>query len=172
MALKIAIDGYNLIGAISGIGLHLPDIEQAREELIERLITYKKLKGLKVTVVFDGTRSGNLARNQETREGVKIIYSRHGEEADQVLKQMVAEQGSGLTIVTSDKDVARFVEDKNAVVIASPEFAQLLAQCELMDVKGSDGDEDDYDCEGSRKKGPAFRSSKKDRKKKQRLKKL
>ncbi|VAV84169.1 hypothetical protein MNBD_DELTA01-795 [hydrothermal vent metagenome] len=171
MALRIAIDGYNLIGASSGIGLHVPDIEQAREELIERLITYKRLKGLSITVVFDGIRSGYLSRNQEVREGVKVIYSRHGEEADYVLKQMVAEQGSGLTIVTSDRDIARFVEDKSAVVIPSSEFAELLAQCELMDTKGGDGDDDDYD-DGRQKKGPAFRASKKDRKKKQRIKKL
>jgi len=170
MALRIAIDGYNLIGAWSGTGLHLPDIEQAREGLIERLIAYKRLKGLKVTVVFDGIRSGRLSRNQEVRDGVKIIYSRHGEEADYVLKQMVAEQGSGLTIVTSDRDIARFAEDRSAVVIPSSEFAELLAQCELMDVK-SGGDEDDY-CDERQKKGPAFRASKKDRKKKQRMKKL
>ncbi len=170
MALKIAIDGYNLIGASTGIGLSLPDIEQAREELIERLITYKKQKGIKVTVVFDGTHSGYLSRNQEVRGGVKIIFSRGGEEADYVLKQMVAEQGSGLTIVTSDRDITRFAEDKSAVVIPSAEFKELLDQCEYMEVKGSDEDED-YE-EDQQKKGPAFRASKKDRKKKQRMKKL
>ncbi len=170
MALRIAIDGYNLIGTSSGTGLHLPDIEQARTELIERLITYKRLKGLSIIVVFDGIRSGNLSRNQEVRYGVKIIYSRHGEEADYVLKQMVAEQGSGLTIVTSDRDIARFAEDRSAVVIPSSEFAELLAQCEQFDTKGGE-DDDDYD-DGRQKKGPAFRASKKDRKKKQRMKKL
>ena len=171
MALRIAIDGYNLVGAGSGIGLHLPDIEEARDELIARLIIYRKIKGVKVTVIFDGIRSGNLSRNQEVRDGVKIIYSRHGEEADYVLKQMVAEQGSGLTIVTSDRDIARFAEDKDAVVIPSAEFAQLLLQCELIEIKG--GEEEDYEQSDDRqKKGPAFRASRKDRKKKQRLKKL
>lgn len=170
MALKIAIDGYNLIGAISGIGLHLPDIEEAREELIEKLITYKKLKGLKITIIFDGIHSGNLSRNREVRGGVEIIFTRGGEEADHVLKQMVAEQGSGLTIVTSDRDIARFAEDMHGVVIPSNEFAELLAQCEFMSIKG--GEEDDYDQDDRQKKGPAFRASKKDRKKKQRMKKL
>ncbi len=170
MALKIAIDGYNLIGASTGIGLDLPDIEQAREELIERLITYRKQKGIKVTVVFDGIHSGYLSRNQEMRDGVKIIFTKGGEEADYVLKQMVAEQGSGLTIVTSDRDITRFAQDKSAVVIPSAEFKELLDQCKYMDIKGSDED-DDYE-ENLQKKGPAFRSSKKDRKKKQRMKKL
>ncbi|MBE9531262.1 MAG: NYN domain-containing protein, partial [Proteobacteria bacterium] len=41
MALRIAIDGYNLIGASSGTGLHVPNIEEAREELIEKLVAYK-----------------------------------------------------------------------------------------------------------------------------------
>ncbi len=170
MALRIAIDGYNLIGASTGIGLHLPDIEQAREELIERLITYKKQKGIKLTVVFDGIHSGHLSRNQETRDGVKIVFTKGGEEADYVLKQMVAEQGSGLTIVTSDRDITRFAQDRSAVVIPSAEFKELLDQCEYMDIKG-DSEDDDYD-EDRQKKGPAFRASKKDRKKKQRIKKL
>jgi hypothetical protein len=171
MALKIAIDGYNLIGATSATGLHLTDIEQAREELIEKLIAYKKLKKVKITIVFDGTYSGNISRNQTTRDGVEVIYSRHGEEADLVLKQMVAAQGSGLTIVTSDRDISRFAQDKSAVVIPSSEFAELLARCEFLDLKGDEDCDEDYD-EDKQKKGPAFKASKKDRKKKLRMKKL
>jgi len=170
MALKIAIDGYNLIGASTGIGLSLPDIEQAREELIGKLITYRKQKGIRVTVVFDGIHSGYLSRNQEMRDGVKIVFSKGGEEADYVLKEMVSEQGSGLTIVTSDRDITRFAEDRSAVVIPSAEFNELLDQCEYLDIKNGN-EEDDYE-EDRQKKGPAFKASKKDRKKKQRMKKL
>jgi len=121
-------------------------------------------------VVFDGIHSGYLSRNQEMRDGVKIVFSKGGEEADYVLKEMVSEQGSGLTIVTSDRDITRFAEDRSAVVIPSAEFNELLDQCEYLDIKNGN-EEDDYE-EDRQKKGPAFKASKKDRKKKQRMKKL
>ncbi|MFQ5735498.1 MAG: NYN domain-containing protein, partial [Thermodesulfobacteriota bacterium] len=95
MAPRLIIDGYNLIA--SGTGGGLDDIEERRDALIEGLSVYRRLRRVKVTVVFDGTHSGNLTGGSENRGGVRVLFSREGQEADTVIKALVRETGSGLT---------------------------------------------------------------------------
>jgi predicted RNA-binding protein with PIN domain len=171
MATRLAIDGYNLIGASAAGGLDSQDIEEARAELIRKLSIYKRIKRLKVQVVFDGTYSGRLSRSKETQAGVSVVYSRSGEEADDILRE-ISREGSGVTIVTSDRAIISYAEAQGAVVIGSAEFMDLLEMAEYAELKGLDGPEDEYDTPEKSKKGPSRRANKKDRKKKQRLKKL
>jgi hypothetical protein len=82
MALHLAIDGYNLLGASTGRGLGVRDIEKERENLIERLNAYRRVKGCKVTVVFDARGSGRLTRTRGKRNGIEVIFSGADEDAD------------------------------------------------------------------------------------------
>src|SRR3989344_3702693 len=78
MAMHLVIDGYNLIGAMTDLaGM---DLEGIREELITRLLAYKRLKKHRITVVFDGKRSGNLSRSSMNQKGIEVIFSREGDE--------------------------------------------------------------------------------------------
>jgi len=170
MSLRLAIDGYNLISFIdSGLG----DIEEQRGSLIESLCVYKKLRRVKITVVFDGTYSGNLGRESENRGGVTIVYSKNGEEADRVIKEMAHAFGNGLTVVSSDADIARYAGTQGSVVISSAEFAERLEAALYEEMKGVDPDEDDYEEDRhGRKKGPAKRTARSERRRRHRLKKL
>lgn len=181
MALKVAIDGYNLLGASTGMGLGISDVEGERDALVRRLGAYKRIRGVKVTVVFDGTRGGRLRRSREVIGGVEVIFSRSGEEADDILKRMAREKGPGLTIVTSDREVVDSAVGSGSVVLRSGEFLELLEGCEYEELKGGplyeDGGEgadgDDYGQNtGAKKKGPSRRPPKGERKKRGRLKKL
>ncbi|MCK4738441.1 MAG: NYN domain-containing protein [Deltaproteobacteria bacterium] len=179
MGLRLAIDGYNLLCAISGHNLGGSDFDDERELLIERLISYKKFKRARITIVFDGTHSGKLQRGKENHSGLQVIFSRGGELADDVLKEMAKDIGSGLTIVTSDRDVAHFAENQNAIVIPSNEFAYLLDESEYALAKGIEGDgelgdleEEDEAPTFGKKKGPSRRTPKEERRKKARIKKL
>src|SRR3990170_6269044 len=98
MAIRIVIDGYNLIGATTGVGLSVRDIEAEREALIKRLIPYRKTKGAKLSVIFDGAGMGRLSRSREMRDGVEIIFSRAGESADSVLKEYAERFREGMTL--------------------------------------------------------------------------
>ncbi len=169
MALHVVIDGYNLLGASTGRGLGV-DVERERERLIERLRSYRRLKGARVTVVFDGTRSGRLERSRETRGGVEIIYSRGGEQADHILKEMAGSKGTGLTIVTSDRDVADYARARGAVVVSSGEFSSILEMCEYAETKGVE--EEDEGPPRRIKKGPSRRLPREERRRLRRLKKL
>ncbi len=171
MGLRLIIDGYNLISTLSSPGNFDMDMEAEREELLKRLEVYRRVKRVKITVVFDGTATGNLRRGADKYKGIKVIFSRAGEEADAIIKDMAREGGTGLTIVTSDRDVAVISEKAGAVVISSTEFAELLYMAEYTEMKGLMEDDEEEDV-NDKKKGPSRRNSRKERKKAERLKKL
>ncbi|MFQ5586421.1 MAG: NYN domain-containing protein [Thermodesulfobacteriota bacterium] len=178
MSLRLAIDGYNLIGASYGMEMLHRDIEGVREMLIKRLTEYRRIKSkesaLRITVVFDGTGSGRLSRSRETVSGIEVVFSRSGEQADLILKEMAKNMREGLTLVTSDRDVADYAKWQESVVISSEEFNDLLEMAAYADMKGVEMEDEEEmpSGVGGAKKGPARRLSKEERKKRKRLKKL
>ncbi len=174
MPVRLVIDGYNLIKADTAEADYVHnDLEGARGRLIERLKVYIRLKRTRVTVVFDGTASGRLARGSESFAGIKVIFSRGGEEADAVIKGLVRDKGASLTVVTSDHDLGSYAEARGAVLISSAEFLDILDMAEYEDVKGVSPEDEDGEVPGfGKKKGPSRRPPKQTRKKRNRLKKL
>lgn len=171
MAVHLVIDGYNLIGAMT-IPDHVKmDLEDVREELIKRLLAYKRLKGCKITVVFDGKGSGSFYRARMNQGGVEIIFSKDGEEADQILKEMAKTERHGMTLVTSDRAVVSFAEACGAVAIPSGEFDAILSLSIYSDMKGVT-DEDEEEDTSTKKSGNPRKPSKQERKRLQRIKKL
>lgn len=169
MAIRIIVDGYNLIGREKG--LH-GNIETRREELINRLARYRAVKGHPVTVVFDGWRSGWPDEHGEIRQGIEVLFSRHGERADQVIARMAGELGSACLVVSSDREVARNVQAAGGVAVTAGEFEARLAQTVRTDPETDEVSEEDR--AGSRpvKKGNPHRLSKQERKKRLRLNRL
>ena len=177
MALRLVIDGYNYICASMGLSGSHPgrmDPTEERDALIDKLLIYKKLKRAKIIVVFDGGRSGNIYRSENTHKGIEILYSRSGEEADTIIKEMARAQGKGLTIVTSDHELGSYCELHGAVIIRSGEFYDLLNMALYSDMKGVEEEDETQTPSdaGGKRKGPARKLSKKDREKRKKLKKL
>ncbi|MDH3975946.1 MAG: NYN domain-containing protein [Deltaproteobacteria bacterium] len=174
MSTRIVIDGYNLIRQSDQlINLEAISLEEGRMGLIRLLADYKKIKGNLITVVFDGWKSDNIGSSRDKVQGIDIIYSGRGDKADDVIKGMAHELRDKIVVVTSDKDIANHAKKKGAVVISSPEFEMKVR----MTVGGDDfsdfGDEEDYEVRsGTKKKGPARRLSKEERRKKSKLNKL
>ena len=123
MALHLIIDGYNLLGA-GGRGRtgDEPWSEAAREALLHRLGAYRRRRGHAVTVVFDGWRAGGGSEQREHRGGVEVIYSRRGEQADQVIGRLAREYGKECAVVSSDGEVGRSARAAGALVILAKEF--------------------------------------------------
>lgn len=170
MGIHLVIDGYNLTGAMTSSGNTAKDLEGIRTELIERLQAYKRLKGHKITVVFDGKKSGHFSRARMQQGGIEIIFSKDGEEADQILKEMAKTERHGMTLVTSDRAVASFASAHDAIAIPSEEFDEILSLSIYHEMKGAT--EDDEEDTSTNKKGNPRRLSKEKRKRLQRVKKL
>jgi predicted RNA-binding protein with PIN domain len=158
--MHLIIDGYNLLHVNrSLINLNSIQLQWERERLIDRLSTYQKLKPCGVTVVFDGWQEGWSTETREKKKGIEVIFSKLGEKADEVIKRLVKEKGSGTIVITSDRDVARFSQRMDVAVIPSEQFR------ERMEGGSSDVLEErpEEEKRGIKKKGPARRLSKREK---------
>jgi len=123
MPIHLIIDGYNLLGVRGGLR---GDVEARREQLIRDLAGYRQRKGHPVTVVFDGWRAGHPVEHVEWREGIGVVYSKHGEQADAVVKRLAEKYGSDCAVVSSDHEIVNFVRAHGATVITSGDFETRL----------------------------------------------
>jgi len=121
-----------------------------------------------MTVVFDGWQGGWATEKRESQKGVEVIYSKLGEKADEVIKRLVKEKGSGAIVITSDRDIARFAERMAVSVIPSDQFQ------ERMELSADKFEENLAEREeaGVKQKGPSRRLSKKEKRARAVLKKL
>ena len=106
----------------------------------------------------------------EKKKGIEIIYSKLGEKADEVIKRLVKEKGSGVIVITSDREVTRYAERMAIPVIPSDQFREKIERSEE---KGHEVFEKEEEEEKDfKKKGPSRRLSKKEKRAKAAFRKL
>ena len=173
MPIHIIIDGYNLIRQSPDLSrLDRHDLQAGREALIDLLARYKKIKAHKITVVFDGTRAPGFSLERDRHKGIAVVFSRRGETADSVIKNMAAREREGVLVVSSDRDVTAVAQSRGAAIIESPAFEQKLMLVAYLETKGLDEEPDTGWQPTTRKKGPRRRLSKKARRSKAKIRKL
>ena len=164
--MHIIIDGYNLIRQSAALRRYERfSLEEGRKALIRFTALYKRRKGHKMTVVFDGWEGGPAEEERDRQEGIDIVYSRRGEKADDVIKRMVQHRGEECVVVSSDRDIADFVSRRGGTAVSSQDFEALIDKVKdrMSDTQprsdeGYDKDEDDVR-EGVKRKGPSRRLS-------------
>lgn len=170
--MHIIVDGYNFIGKYSGM---IGDIEEKREALINLLCEYRALKKHDVTVVFDGWQNGMPNESSEVKRGVRIVFSRLGEKADDVIKRLSV-KGQNIIVVSSDREVSSYAVNKGAVALSCTEFEKKLIELthtEPSDFDAVDKDEEIYSNSiTTKKKGNPRRLSKEERRKRARISKM
>ena len=169
--MHLIIDGYNLLHITHSLTrLNSLQLRWERDRLINQLSAYHKLKPSGITVVFDGWLGGWATEKREIKMGVEVIYSRLGEKADEVIKRLVKEKGSGAIVITSDRDISRFAERMDAAVIPSEQFQEKL-EVSSYKLEGAPEEEEEEE-KGTKKKGLSRRLSKKEKRARVALKKL
>ncbi len=175
MSLHILIDGYNLIRqspALSDIDRR--SLEEGREALLEYLASYKRVKRHPITVVFDGA-GADIHMERRTRwKGIAVVFSRPGELADSVIKRIVNRERERAVVVTSDRDIADFAAEHGAETIDSIEFEGKMKMATQPDMNLTDLTEREEEgwIPTTRKKGSSRRTSKRERKRRVRTRKL
>lgn len=163
----IVIDGYNLIRRSP---LFAPvdrrDLGEGRETLLAALVAYRRLKGHRITVVFDGRERGGARVQVAPVAGVQVVFSSRGEQADEVILRLVEKAPGGSVVVTSDRALALAIGRTGAVVLSAEEFEERLDRA-LREEDGGAACEDDEptsEATGPRKvKGAARRPPKRAR---------
>lgn len=170
--MNIVIDGYNFIGRYSGLS---GDIESKRDALINLLSKFRALRGHNITVVFDGWQNGMPSESSEIIGGVKVIFSRLGEKADDVIKRLSSAKAQNMVVVTSDREIISYVTGRGVVAISCGEFEKKLTELSYLEQAGA-GDKGDEVYTGrlitTKKKGNPRRLSKEERRKKLRMNKM
>ncbi len=174
MGLHLIVDGYNLIRASDSLSRQESiSLADGREALLERLAAYKRIKQWPVTVVFDGADGPGLNYRPAQIKGIKVIFSRLGQIADQVIENLVKQKGAQAVVVTSDRALAAACTAAGATILDSLEFEARLEMAFLSEIKGvGPEDEDLTPTLSTRKKGPRKRKPKADRRRAAKLRKL
>ena len=129
----VIVDGHNFIfNLLKGAKTSSEKLAYLREKLIADLDWYKNQKNCDMVVVFDARNSDNPSRNIQTVDGVKVIYSRKNETADDIIEELAGmETGYRRKfVVTSDYLQQKVVFGKNIYRKSSREF-----NLELKDLK-------------------------------------
>lgn len=108
--------------------------------LVESLIDYRERKGHDITVVFDGWKTGEGQESQSVIGGIRVIYSRIGENADAVIKRIISSVKREWIVVTSDRDIANHAWASGSVPAPAEEFLRAL---ERRGRSSGGGDDDD-----------------------------
>lgn len=163
--MHIIIDGYNLIRQSDSMGrFESFSLQSGRNELIRRTSLYKKARGHRITIVFDGWASDPLMEERDREGGIDIIYSRKGEKADEVIKRMVKEREEEIVVVTSDRNIADSISRSGGVAISSPEFESKMERTSEHNLPPSNSSDQNSSMSlRTQKKGPSRRISKKQR---------
>ena len=176
--MHIIVDGYNLIRQSDVLRLHeRQGLEAGRKALVHLLAGYRKTRGHRITVVFDGWLGGPPQEERDREGGIEIIYSRRGEKADEVIKRLARQRTDETIVVTADRPVMDAAIRAGATAIPSREFEARIRQTRNTPAQGyigPDKDDDDNDPagRGTKKKGPSRKSSKRDRMKHRSMEKL
>ena len=174
MTLHIIVDGYNVIRQSQQLSvLDLRDIQEGREALQEILVEYRKSKGHRITIVFDGTNAVSLGSQRQRFRGIEVLFSRNGETADTVIKRMAAKVRERALVVSSDRDIISFVSSMGSATIGSRAFEDKLMQALYAgEYGGMDDSPDTGWVPTTRKKGPSRRLPKKKRRNRDKAYKL
>ena len=161
---NILIDGYNLIGIAHD------NLEKARNDLIQKLQSYSKLKKHQITLVFDGWKSGQKDETKIKTAYLTIIYSRLGEKADLTIKKKLSSSNKQWIVVSSDRKISDYAAMKDHAAVSSVEFEEKLYSA-LDDLK-KDFIDDYITLPSARPGGNPRKLSKKQKKKNQAFRKL
>ena len=175
VSMLIIIDGYNLIRqSVELRRYERKGLEAGRNALLARLTEYGKIKNHQITVVFDGIQSGWAEEGRDRAGRINIIYSRHGEKADDVIKRLAAHSGEEIVVVSSDREISSYVTRLGRTSLSSPEFETILDKTIAADFSPLPEVEEDDDDQSKPvfKKGPSRKLPRARRKAQSKINKL
>ncbi|MGA3083867.1 MAG: NYN domain-containing protein [Thermodesulfobacteriota bacterium] len=161
MPIHILIDGYNLIRNYPPLSrAEKADFSQGREKLLEWLSLYRRTTPNPITVVFDGDKGDAINEGRDIFKGIKILYSSQGQTADDIIKRIAKKDGGKILVVTSDQELGSYGRFFKTGWIRSEEFAHRIQE-QLWTSDQKPLKEEDPEDLPKKKKGNAFRPSKK-----------
>ncbi len=120
----LVVDGYN----VTKRGYGEMSLEQQRNRLITGLGGIAAQTGDEVTVVFDGAE--RVHGLPPAPRGVRVLFSRKGETADELIRRLVRAEPAGrpVVVVSSDREVADGVRRHGAYPLGADSLVRRLSR--------------------------------------------
>ncbi|WP_405430525.1 NYN domain-containing protein [Micromonospora sp. NBC_00617] len=120
----LVVDGYN----VTKRGFGEMSLEQQRKRLITGLGGIAAQTGDEVTVVFDGAE--RMHGLPPAPRGVRVLFSRKGETADELIRRLVRAEPAGrpVVVISSDREVADGVRRHGAYPLGADSLLRRLAR--------------------------------------------
>jgi predicted RNA-binding protein with PIN domain len=120
----LIVDGYN----VTKRGFAEMSLEQQRKRLITGLGGIAAQTGDEVTVVFDGAE--RVHGLPPAPRGVRVLFSRKGDTADELIRQLVRAEPAGrpLVVISSDREVADGVRRHGAYPMGADSLLRRLSR--------------------------------------------
>ncbi|MFC7548376.1 NYN domain-containing protein [Plantactinospora sp. GCM10030261] len=120
----LVVDGYN----VTKRGFGEMSLEQQRKRLISGLGGVAAQTGDEVTVVFDGAE--RVHGLPPAPRGVRVLFSRRGETADELIRRLVRAEPAGrpIVVISSDREVADGVRRHGAYPLGADALLRRLAR--------------------------------------------
>jgi predicted RNA-binding protein with PIN domain len=120
----LVVDGYN----VTKRGFGDVSLEQQRSRLVSSMGALAAQNGIEVTVVFDGAEK--MVALPSPPRGVRVLFSRKGETADELIRQLVRAEplGRPVVVISSDREVADGVRRHGAYPLSSDSLLRRLAR--------------------------------------------
>ncbi|WP_412542138.1 NYN domain-containing protein [Longispora sp. K20-0274] len=118
----LVVDGYN----VTKTGFGELSLEQQRTRLVTGLGGIAAQTGAEVTCVFDGAE--RMHGLPPTPRGVRVLFSRKGETADELIRRLVRAEPSGrpVVVISTDREVADGVRRHGAYPLSSETLLRRL----------------------------------------------
>lgn len=120
----LVVDGYN----VTKRGFGEMSLEQQRNRLVGGLGGIAAQTGAEVTVVFDGAE--RVHGLPPAPRGVRVLFSRKGETADELIRRLVRAEPPGrpIVVVSSDREVADGVRRHGAYPLGADALVRRLSR--------------------------------------------
>ena len=120
----LLVDGYN----VTKRGYGELSLEQQRSRLVNGLGGVAAQTGAEVTAVFDGAE--RVHGLPPAPRGVRVLFSRKGETADELIRRLVRAEPAGrpVVVISSDREVADGVRRHGAYPLGSDALLRRLAR--------------------------------------------
>ncbi|PSL41306.1 hypothetical protein B0H94_11918 [Salsuginibacillus halophilus] len=127
------VDGYNIIGDWPELKtLRDRDLNEARDQLVQRMAEYQAYKGIEVKVIFDAHMVPGVGRAYHQHQ-VDVQYTRENETADERIEKLVREIKNVRTrvyVATSDFAEQSLTFGSGALRISARELRIALNQAD------------------------------------------
>ncbi len=156
---KLIVDGYNVLKTVPQFAdLQARSLEAARDALVNQLSA--KAHIYDIAVVFDAWDAGVGSERVMRKRGIRVIFTRQGERADDVIVRLARAAGDSI-VVTKDSAVRDFAVACGCQV-ANPEALFSLPKRRRPKPRSTASDLEDADSPrpAKPKKGPAYRPRK------------